>query len=225
MGDLMIKYLTGDLFNHNFDKDKITLVPHVTNYDGVMGSGFAAGVNKHWPSVKEGYEAWYNCNWVRDASGDFQLGQIQTVKIFDNLFCINMLAQRTPGGYSIAGKYVRPIVLECLAECMLRVLEFSKGKNAVIVAPKFGSLRAGADWNSEIVPLIDDIWADLDVTIYDFGRGSCMNNLTKRRLMDFAVTVVFAFTVTFLTGKWWMPFALFAYSMWNFWDGMTRRDL
>ncbi len=52
-----------------------------------------------------------------------------------------------------------------------------------------------------------------------------MSDLAKRRLIDVAVTAVFVFTLTMLAEKWWMPTALFAHAMWNFYDGMTRRDL
>jgi hypothetical protein len=52
-----------------------------------------------------------------------------------------------------------------------------------------------------------------------------VSDLAKRRLIDVAVTAVFVFTLTLLTKKWWMPAALFAHAMWNFYDGMTRRDL
>jgi len=48
---------------------------------------------------------------------------------------------------------------------------------------------------------------------------------TKRILIDLAVQYVFLVTLTVLTEKWWMPPALFAHAMWNFYDGMTRRDL
>jgi len=52
-----------------------------------------------------------------------------------------------------------------------------------------------------------------------------VSDLAKRRLIDVAVTVAFMFTLTLLTEKWWMPPALFAYAMWIFYEGMTRRDL
>jgi hypothetical protein len=52
-----------------------------------------------------------------------------------------------------------------------------------------------------------------------------VSDLAKRQLIDVAVTAVFVFTLTMLAEKWWMPPALFAHAMWNFYDGMTRRDL
>lgn len=52
-----------------------------------------------------------------------------------------------------------------------------------------------------------------------------MSERTKRRLIDIAVTFAFTSTLLVLTEKWWIPFALFPYAMWNFYDGMTRRDL
>ncbi len=52
-----------------------------------------------------------------------------------------------------------------------------------------------------------------------------MSERTKRILIDLAVQYVFLVTLTVLTEKWWIPFALFPYAMWNFYDGMTRADL
>lgn len=52
-----------------------------------------------------------------------------------------------------------------------------------------------------------------------------MSERTKRILIDLAVQYVFLVTLTVLTEKWWIAFALFPYAIWNFYDGMTRGEL
>lgn len=55
--------------------------------------------------------------------------------------------------------------------------------------------------------------------------GLAVSERTKRILIDIAVQVVFLFTLTVITEKWWIAFTMFPYAMWNFYDGMTRRGL
>lgn len=160
----MIKYINGDLFSHVFNPAHKYYVPHVVNNVGLMGSGFAYGVNKHWPHVK------YSYTELHDSNG-LTLGHNQNVFVAPNVICVNMIAQRAPGGYKISNRYFRPIVLEALEECMYRVredIESDKLNYCEIVAPKFGSLRAGGDWDNEIVPMIEKVWDKIPVTIYEY---------------------------------------------------------
>ncbi len=165
----MIKYIKGDLFRHDFVKGVKYYVPHVVNNIGIMGSGFAAGVNKHWPSVNFSYIELYDKHGL-------DLGQTQFLNVEPNVVCANMIAQRKPGGYSIGDKYFRPIVLEALEECMYRVKyeidKLSLVMDCEIVAPKFGSMRAGGNWEKEITPMIHKIWSKIPVTIYEYEEKS-----------------------------------------------------
>jgi hypothetical protein len=52
-----------------------------------------------------------------------------------------------------------------------------------------------------------------------------MSELTKRKLIDFAITGAVAFVLAANTDNAWIPLVVFPYSVWNFYDGMTRRDL
>ncbi len=52
-----------------------------------------------------------------------------------------------------------------------------------------------------------------------------MSKLTKRELIDFAITSVVVFVLFASTESAWIPLLMYPYSVWKFYDGMTRRDL
>ena len=161
-----IKYIDGDITK--FDIEFNTIVPHVVNNQGLMGTGVAYALYRKWPNVKSEYLEWSN------DPRSFQLGQTQFVRCegaHPSFWVANMIAQRYPGGYMVSNKYIRPIMLEALEECMLRVKRYALLNNSKIVAPMFGSDRAGGDWELEIEPMIKSLWSDLDVTIISWSKN------------------------------------------------------
>jgi len=50
---------------------------------------------------------------------------------------------------------------------MHRVAEFAKKNNATIIAPWFGTLRAGSS-RAVIQPMVERIWGDCEVVMYEF---------------------------------------------------------
>lgn len=166
----MIKYIRGDVTKVFPNEKKI--IPHIVNSHGIMGSGVAYGLYQRWPKVKQNYEYWYANKFHSCKSSlksiAFDLGEIQIVDVDDNTVVINMIAQKL--GYDlIDGKQVPPIRLWALKECLMRVFDFAiVYSDYKIVAPKFGSLRAGANWDKDIVPMIEKYWENLDVTICEY---------------------------------------------------------
>jgi hypothetical protein len=171
----MIEYKTGDFTKHNFSE--LTICPHVVNNQCINLSGIVLAFKKKWPNaIKELKEFYKALEWDHRAFSpdkvdvfyqqEWQLGQVHFYKE-DNVVVANMIAQTYPGGETIDGVYLRPIRIESLKECMLRVSEFAKKIGAKqIVTGKFGSLRAGGDWEAEIEPMIKYFWSDFNVTIY-----------------------------------------------------------
>jgi hypothetical protein len=154
----MIKYVTGDLFE---DIGQEVVICHVVNNIHAWGSGFVVPLGKKYPKSKECY-----LNWK-----DIKLGDTQFVLGEDNSVIVaNMCAQNGISNYSRT-KNVRPLNYGALASCMEDVAErifeedvFYDSKLS-IKAPLFGSALAGGDWNI-IEELIEYIWKDIDVTIY-----------------------------------------------------------
>lgn len=125
---------------------------------GVFGSGFVIGLKNKYPNVEEMYKKWYDT---------YCLGEVQYVRACDNVIVANMFAQDGIGGMSKGhyNKVVKPIKYKSLVYCMddLKLV----CPDYEIVAPKFGSLRSGGTW-SFIEELIEEIWGDFNVTIYEY---------------------------------------------------------
>jgi len=166
----MIKYEVGNVVES--DVKGLRVLCHVVNSSGLWGSGVVIPIGQKWPNTKEAYLDWYNSTVHACDFGDcdvpWLLGEVQFVQADDNTIVANMLGQKAPGHHEIInGKTWPPIRYEAVEECMQRVAEFAKKHNATIIAPKFGSLRAGGDWNI-INKMINEIWSDCEVVIYDF---------------------------------------------------------
>jgi hypothetical protein len=163
---IMYREIPGDIFTYKLKEN--TCVPHVVNNVGVAGSGLTMPIMKRWPDSRKQYEEWeaYSYRFQEDPS--YQLGQVWFCGPYEGHVVAHMLAQRAPGGYSVDGIYLRPLMIEALVECMLRVRKYCKEKNLVIVTGQFGGKRAGGDFEKEIKPMILDIWRDLDVTILTY---------------------------------------------------------
>jgi len=154
-----LKLVKGNLFDH------IPEIPfvlcHVANDIGIFGSGFVIPLKQKWPIVEQEYvEA------IRKKS--IQLGDAQFVEVRHEPIGLvaNMVAQR---GIMDKGN-LKPIKYRALADCMEQVAYETFKKKAEIIAPKFGSLRAGGNWDF-ILELIEEIWLakDIPVTIFDIN--------------------------------------------------------
>lgn len=171
-----IEYKTGNVLDHKATKP--TILIHICNDRGGWGSGFVVPLAKKWKVTEASYREWYSTTvWDAedcDRPAIFALGEVQFINVNDNITVGNMIGQSTPGGVSIQiGKekeYLRPIRLESLRECLLRVAERAKLANAEVIGPMFGSGLAGGKWDEEIVPLIESCLCkyDIPVTIYRF---------------------------------------------------------
>ena len=166
----MIKYEFGNVVESKVSGIKVLC--HCVNSSGIWGSGVVIPIGNKWPNVKQSYLDWYestihacefdNCDlpWL--------LGEVQFIKADNNTIVCNMLGQKAPGFHeTINGKQWPPIRLEALEECMNRVAQFAKKNNATIIAPWFGTLRAGSS-KPVIKEMIERIWSDCNVVIYEF---------------------------------------------------------
>lgn len=179
----MIKYVNGDLFEYIQDEyEGITYVPHVVNTENKWASGFVVAVQKHVQDIKTKYSSL--CESHKEDSKSL-LGYTQFVrgsvdidsnrfketigKGYSKLYICNMFAQ------VFGGK--RPLFYNALATCMDEIaycIEPVKmdGIPCRIVAPKFGSLRAGGNWDF-IEKLIEDSWTrrGISVTIVSYEEN------------------------------------------------------
>ncbi len=158
----MIKYVKGDLFENLPTKmDSHTLLAHIVNNQGVMGAGFVVPLKKKWPKVAEEY---YKNKQLKLGETLFVTVDHDKIDWRDgSLVVCNMCAQ------TLGEK--RPLKYAALISCMKYVQRFAlinaAFKPTKIIAPMFGSCRAGGTW-AFIEELIEEIWlsAGIPVTIY-----------------------------------------------------------
>lgn len=152
----MLKYITGDLFSHDFEKTKNYFVVHIVNDKYAMGSGFVVPLMKRWPIVPQRYHQEPN----------LFLGDVGYIKVEDNVFVGNMVGQHG----TISPNNPKPIKYSALIKCMENVARHAEFIDAEIVAPKFGSLRSAGNWEL-IEELINEIWGNISVTIYQYDEN------------------------------------------------------
>lgn len=159
---MTIKYVAGNIIDLIHDADKANekiIVPHIVNSHGIMGSGVAKALYDAFPIVKSQYVHFFKTD------PGFDLGEVQFVQCKENIRVANMIAQKF-GTKIINGETIPPIRYWALKECMKIVKDhLQRWPQYRIIAPEFGSLRAGGDFTGVIIPMINNIWDNLDVTI------------------------------------------------------------
>ena len=147
----IINYVKGDATSPQGEGLKI--IPHVCNDIGGWGSGFVVALSRKWSEPERHYRA----------KNEYVLGDVDFIKVEDDIIVANMIAQHNVITNLKAGDKP-PIRYYALTEAMYKVNEFAKQSNASIHAPMFGSGLAGGDWNK-----IEDILrrvTSVPVTIY-----------------------------------------------------------
>lgn len=142
----------GDLFDH---LPKKCIIPHVVNNRGAFLSGFVVPLAKNFPKCKQDYEK--VCKNLSREDQDKLLGEVWYSH--GDIMIAHMFAQTLEG--------IRPLRYDKLVHCMEHVGITAKSKKLPIFTCRFGSLRSGGNWEF-IKELIQDIWGDLDVTVYYF---------------------------------------------------------
>lgn len=162
-----IKYIKGDCLNDS-PCLKYKIITHICNNSGGWGSGFVVNLSKVWKKPEEEYRKWHTFEEFKmgEMIIPFKLGNIQPVPVDKFTMVINMIAQHntisiTPGS--------KPIRYAALASCMTKAANVAKKMNAEFHIPKMGAGLAQGRWDF-IEELINEIWAEFDVFIYEFDQ-------------------------------------------------------
>lgn len=155
----MINYILGDVFNLEDTVGGNKIIPHVCNCNNGWGKGFVLALSKQWKEPEKSFKKLFSETPKKEWPN--LLGTTQFIKVKDNIFVANMIAQK---GYKTIDNPI-PLQLKKLKKCMDEVCEFAVATNASIHAPKFGSGLSGAKWD-QIDKLIEKYWSVLDVYIY-----------------------------------------------------------
>lgn len=153
-----MKYKEGNLLRAFREVDAIA---HVTNCQGVMGSGVALQIKEKFPEAYEVYLKQYN--GLREKGLDM-LGQISYTKIsLLNEYVFNLSAQRE------YGKDKRHLNYEALYQCLQRMRFNAQdfGIKNIGIPYLMGCDRAGGDWDI-VSAMIDSVFGNSDIKITAF---------------------------------------------------------
>lgn len=171
-----LRWIKGDITKPQAKEGVHIVIPHVCNNVGAYGAGVAKAIAKKWPAAKEEYEEQINNfkAWQSE-SMDRILGLVIWEDVEENIKVANMIAQKG----LISKRNLCPLKYLALAKSMETVCEQIREMKTddhiicEIHCPRFGSLRAGGDWEF-IEKLIQEIWVDngIDVFVYEWiGEG------------------------------------------------------
>lgn len=162
----MITHIQGDCIAIAKEKDSV-IIPHIVNDIGAWGSGFVLDLSEEWPiSLKERSPEYIYRNIGYMLGGNtYCHPEIYNDEI--KITVVNMCAQHGISSKSTGDRSKinqKPIRYVHLVSCMKHVANLAICNKAEIVCPKFGSGRAGGNWNF-IEELIEEIWGDFNVTV------------------------------------------------------------
>ena len=154
-----IKYVKGDATTPHDSGNKI--IVHVCNDVGGWGKGFVMAISRRWSEPESEYRKWYK------SKENFDLGQVQFVKVNEDTWVANVIGQRDirKDKYGIA-----PIRYEAVKEGLQKIEHFAKVNKASVHMPRIGCGLAGGTWD-KMEPIIKEAFSDesIAVTVYDFG--------------------------------------------------------
>jgi O-acetyl-ADP-ribose deacetylase (regulator of RNase III) len=151
-----INYIRGDATKPIGEGNKI--IAHVCNNIGGWGSGFVVALSNQWEKPENSYRKWFA------SKSDFELGMVQVVKVEDQIYVANMIAQHS----TIAKGKGIPIRYKAVEQCLEKVANYALENNCSVHMPRIGCGLARGKWEN-IEPIIGRtlLIKDIDVFVYD----------------------------------------------------------
>ena len=149
----MIRYINGDATRPQ--GDGLKLLAHIVNTSGGWGRGFVLAISSRWTEPERRYREWHK------SKEGFVLGEVQFVKVEEDIDVVNMLAQC---GYATPTKPA--IRYDALEICLTKVAKGARQLGATIHMPRIGCGLAGGTW-SEVGKIVEETLHDFDVCVYD----------------------------------------------------------
>ncbi|QEC61744.1 ImmA/IrrE family metallo-endopeptidase [Mucilaginibacter ginsenosidivorans] len=154
----------------------IKVIAQVVNTSGGLGLGFGKSLSKNFPDVKSSLQQWH------EDKKRFQLGSSQLVKISEDLYVFQMLAQK--GLFEKNGEI--PLKYSYLRTCLISLQNACEKLHASVHMPMIGAGQAKGDWNVIQGIIFDELVnKDIDVNIYVFpGKVPAIKNKSSLTLFD-----------------------------------------
>lgn len=171
---MKINFIKGDCTKPQGEGNKI--IAHICNDIGAWGGGFVLAISKKWKEPEIEYRKWHKnglfnntdvvCGNDNDEKRIFRRGNVQFVKVDNNLWVGNMIGQK-----NIISEFSSypPIRYESVFECLEEVVRFAIKTNSSVHMPKIGCGLAGGKWD-KIEPIILETLVKNNVKtfVYDF---------------------------------------------------------
>jgi O-acetyl-ADP-ribose deacetylase (regulator of RNase III) len=143
-----IDYLIGDATLPPGSDPKV--IVHCVNNIGAWGAGFVIALSKRWPIAEDAYRTWAKTHSgklgeVADATGSFELGEVQFVLVGPKLWVANLVGQNGVGK-DAAGR--APIRYDAIRTGFQKVARFSLAHSATVHMPRLGAGLAGGRWEA-----------------------------------------------------------------------------
>jgi O-acetyl-ADP-ribose deacetylase (regulator of RNase III) len=153
-----IEYTLGDATSPIGEGNK--MIVHICNDIGGWGRGFVLAISGKWKLPEAEYRKWAN------SKENFVLGEVQFVKVEDNIWIGNMIGQRD---VKISSDGIAPIRYDAVRSCLRKVSGFAIENHCSVHMPRIGCGLAGGKWE-EIEPLIKEELSSKGIRaiVYDF---------------------------------------------------------
>ncbi|WP_298756287.1 macro domain-containing protein [uncultured Psychroserpens sp.] len=154
-----ITYLKGDATAPKTEGNK--MIVHICNDLGGWGKGFVLAISNKWSEPEKAYREWHK----NKQNNDFELGAVQVVKVSEDLFVVNMIAQQ---GLKRVNN-IAPIRYEAVKSCLSKIIIEANKLNTSVHMPRIGCGLAGGKWE-EIELIIHETLSknNVEVYVYDF---------------------------------------------------------
>lgn len=145
-----ITYLVGDATYPIGEGQKI--IVHITNTTDLWGAGFVLALSKRWAEPEKVYH---------DNRHKQFLGDVQLVRVTDDITVANMVAQR-----AVRSQYNPvPFDADACERCLGKVAEFALMNKASVHGPRFGSGLSGGRW-ATVAHIIERTLCSKDIPVY-----------------------------------------------------------
>lgn len=129
------------------------IIPHGVNCQGRMASGVAKAIKEKWPKVYD--------RFMKAEIGKEMLGKVDLVYIENDLVLVNCYTQEF---YGRDGK--RYASLEAVQEALSSVFTIAAFRQLPVCMPKIGCGLGGLSWKKEVLPIVAELAANYDVSVY-----------------------------------------------------------
>lgn len=146
------------------------IIAHICNDVGAWGAGFVMALSHRWPAAEKSYRSWHKMDGGPMKQSElvpFRLGRMKLVRVSNDVFVANMIAQRGIGMKN--GE--PPIRYSALADCLAELRLHAKDLRASVHMPRIGCGLAGGKWE-EVEQVINLELHDIKVYVYDLHSSS-----------------------------------------------------